>query len=85
MTKIKDKEVAIVNAISKTLELLKKDPSLMVEAIIQKVMLDIRGDTDSKVAAIAAINSAVKIKSKEAELSNREIIERVSKELKISV
>lgn len=80
---IKDKEIAMVAAGHKALEILKIKPTIPVEEIIQEVILEIVAKTDVKIAAIAAINSVVKIKREHPERSDREAIQEFINNSKI--
>jgi hypothetical protein len=72
---IKDKEVAMVSAGHKALEILEKDPTLPIEEIIQKVMSHIFAKPDVKIVAISAVNSIVKLKRKNPDMSDKQVIQ----------
>jgi hypothetical protein len=84
----KEIEVAAVNSASLALKINKKAPHLELEDIIKKVLPFVSADElsqDAKIAAIAAVNGVVKLRRSNKILSDREIIERVLKELKASL
>ena len=83
--KIKDNEVAMVHASSFALKILKKVPHLQSEEIIKKVLPFIEAEKMSQeleIFAIAAVNGVIKMRHEHNDLSDREIIERVVRELK---
>ncbi len=84
MALIKNKEITMVAAISKALDIMKSDLEMPSDEIIQGVFGKIRGNTESKIAAIAAVNSAISLKRKNPSMLSREVIERIVKETKFN-
>lgn len=85
---IKEIEIAVVNSASKALKIYKKAPNLSIEEIIKKVILFLQADDmnqKAKIAAIAAVNGAIKLKKQHKELLDREIIERFLREYKANL
>jgi len=72
---IKDKEVAIVSAGHRALEILKREPTMPVEEVIQKVMSSLFAQTDVKIAAIAGVNAIVKLKRQNPDRSDKQVIQ----------
>jgi len=80
---IKDKEVAMVAAGHRALEILKLKPTIPVEEIIQEVIPSLIAKTDVKIAAIAAITGVVKLKREKSDLSDRQAIQNFINSSKI--
>lgn len=76
MAKIKDKEIVIVNAATKALDLYSKDPYIETEKVIKEVVQGINTDNELKIIAVAAIDAVLKMKRKNPALPNKKIIQR---------
>lgn len=74
---IKDAEVAIVNASSRTLELLRRHPNITPEEIIKKVMKHVNAEQESKISAISAVTNTIKLKKIEKDLADKKIIQLI--------
>jgi len=78
-------EIAVANAVDRALKINKKAPHLEVSEIIKKILPFLNADEmnqESKIAAIAAVNGVIKLRRSNKILGDREIIERILKELK---
>jgi hypothetical protein len=84
-TKIKESEVAMVNAASTALKILNKDSLKSTEEIIQEVVSLVRAKTEAKIAAISAADQVIKMKRQNPSLSDREAIERAVKKAKLGL
>ena len=76
---INEKEVAIVNASSRALKIIKKASDMPVEEIIQRLMPFLSDmNEEAKIAAIAAINGIVKMRRDKTynNLTDRKLIEK---------
>ena len=74
---IEDKEIAIISAASKALELMEKNPHVEVEEIIKIVMGNLDAKSEEKIPAIAAIDAVVKLKRENLNMGNKQIIQKL--------
>ena len=72
---IKETEIAIVNAVSKAVQLMNNEEDILPEKIIQGVMTSLKAQPQVKIQAIAAVNNAIKLKRQNPNLSDKQIVQ----------
>ncbi|MFH1823546.1 MAG: hypothetical protein ABH817_02435 [archaeon] len=73
-------KLAMVNAVSKSLELRELNPNADPEDIMQEVMVKLRIPEKIKIAAMAAVGKALDY-AERTKLTNQQILHRVTNEL----
>lgn len=73
-------KILIVNSAIKALDEYKKNPELISEDIIKKLINEIEAENNLKFACISAMNRAIKYKQEKPKTRDKVIIERIMKE-----
>jgi len=72
---IKDAEVAMVNAASKTLEIMDINPNAETEVIIRHVLENLDAPSHMKVMGVAAANEVIKLRRAYQDRSDKQILQ----------
>jgi len=75
-----ENKITIVNFAIKALDEFKKNPELISEDIIKKLINKIEAEDNLKFACISAMNRAIKYKQEKPRTKDKVIIERIMKE-----
>ena len=72
---IKDREIAMVNAASKALEIMDNSPDADTEDIIKYVMASLDAPSELKIQGIAAANEIIKMRRAYRELTDKQVLQ----------
>ena len=72
---IKDREIAMVNAASKALEIMNQSPMADSEDIIKYVMASLSAPPEIKIQGVAAANEIIKLRRARQDLSDKQVLQ----------